>query len=345
VAVPARDLPLRSPWDLAVAGDWLLVAMAGTHQVWAFDSVEETIGVLAGSGRETLEDGSFARAGFAQPSGLALAGSRVYVADSETSSVRYLDLAQGQVRTLVGKGLFDFGDRDGPASEALLQHPIGLGHGPAGLLVADSYNDKIKAVDEETGEVRTWFKGVEGLALREPGGLCQLADGRVIVADTNHHRLLEIEAGGRGAAVLEVKEAAGGTEEPGARSLRVITLKTATVGSGAVTLRIVLEPPPGLELSEGSRVGIRLSAEGPLQVPGEDQGFEVTRGRRAAPVRIAASGPGEGAIEIALDATACSHGDAAACWPLSVRYRLPVRVTENGSAHVLPASLALPDPR
>ena len=38
----------------------------------------------------------------AQPSGLALAPDRLYFADSETSSIRYVDLASGQVHTLVG---------------------------------------------------------------------------------------------------------------------------------------------------------------------------------------------------------------------------------------------------
>src|SRR5262249_18552453 len=95
---PALDVPLRSPWDLAIAGDYVLVAMAGTHQIWAYHRELETLGVLAGSGREAIDDGVFPEATFAQPSGLALAGGRLYVADSETSAVRYLDLTKGEVR-------------------------------------------------------------------------------------------------------------------------------------------------------------------------------------------------------------------------------------------------------
>src|SRR5205085_12592428 len=137
-----------------------------------------------------------------------LDGDRLYVADSETSAVRYLDLEVGQVHTLVGKGLFEFGDRDGLPDRALLQHPLAVAAGPNGLLVADTYNDKIRRVDTHSGEVTTFFATASGVLLKEPGGLCQLGDGRVIVADTNNHRLVEISDGGRAARVIDLVAAA-----------------------------------------------------------------------------------------------------------------------------------------
>jgi hypothetical protein len=33
-AGPAREVDLRSPWDLAIHGEHLYIAMAGTHQIW-----------------------------------------------------------------------------------------------------------------------------------------------------------------------------------------------------------------------------------------------------------------------------------------------------------------------
>ena len=346
-AVPAREIALRSPWDLVVAGEWLLVAMAGTHQVWAYSRLEETIGVLAGSGRESIEDGPFPGATFAQPSGLALAGSRLYLADSETSAVRYLDLTKGEVRTLVGTGLFDFGDRDGPAAAALLQHPMGIAHGPAGLLVADTYNNKVKAVDEETGEVRTWFAAEGGVGLREPAGLCQLPDGRVVVADTNHHRLVEVSAGGRSARVIAVEDAprraVAATDD---RAGGLVRLPAATVGPGEVTLRLRLEPPAGFDLAEGSRVSVRLSAAAPVAVPEEDQGFAVAGSRRGVPVRMRV-GPDPGAtdLDIRVEAVICGHGEGAACWPVAGTYRLPVRVEPRPEAAAsIDAALRLPRP-
>jgi DNA-binding beta-propeller fold protein YncE len=356
--VPAAGMPLRSPWDVAVAGDYLLVAMAGTHQIWALNRPAETLGVLAGSGREAIEDGPFVSASFAQPSGLALSGPRLYLADSETSAVRFLDLPKGEVRTLVGTGLFDFGDRDGVRGNARLQHPLAVAHGPRGLLVADTYNDKIRSVDEETGEVATAFAGGDGVSLREPGGLCQLPDGRIVVADTNHHRLIEIRRDGT-AHVLDVAVEAspatasvqgqgsadrgarseGGVEEEGAS---VFALPRASVGVGDVTLRLRLEPPAGFDLAEGSRVSVRISCTGSLEGPGADQGFTVSGGRRAVPLRLRASGPGEASLEVAIEAVVCSHGDAAACWPVSAIYR--GAVTIGSAAAVIDATLRLPSP-
>jgi DNA-binding beta-propeller fold protein YncE len=342
-AVPATEMPLRSPWDVAVAGDFLLVAMAGTHQVWALNRAAETIGVLAGSGREAIDDGPLATSTFAQPSGLALAFPRLYVVDSETSAVRCLDLARGEVRTLAGKGLFDFGDADGPRGQALLQHPQAVAHGPAGLLVADTYNGKIRSVDEETGEVRTVFVGDGETALREPSGLCQLPDGRVVVADTNHHRLVEISPGGA-ARVLPVAVTpppSGSTGVPGDPA-GPRWLPRALVGVGDLTLRVRLEPPPGFDLAEGSRVSVALAAEGPLAVPAGDVGFDVTGARRAVPVLATTQGTGEATLDVAIDAVVCGRGATEACWPVEGRWRLPVTV--GGGGPVLDLTLRLPAP-
>ncbi|MFI5182840.1 MAG: hypothetical protein ACHQNV_00460, partial [Vicinamibacteria bacterium] len=349
-AVSARRLPLRSPWDVALAGDFVLIAMAGTHQIWAFSRFDETIGILAGSGREGIEDGPFAGAAFAQPSGLALEGPRLFVADSETSAVRCLDLVKGEVRTLVGAGLFDFGDADGPSSEARLQHPVGLSAGPSGVLVADTFNGKIRTVDRESGAVRTWFAADGGVRLTEPAGLCQLEDGRVVVADTNGHRLVVLSQDGGEARVLRVGSPSD-VARPGLSAEEgslVQTLRAVVVAPGDVTLRLRLEPAEGLDLADGSRVSLRVSASSPLVAPAEDQGFQVNGRRRGVPILLKAEAPVEGrdrgSIEVRVDAVMCSHGDAAACWPAARTYRIPFRVAASASAAV-DASLPLSDPR
>ncbi|MFQ5790413.1 MAG: hypothetical protein ACE5JI_08060, partial [Acidobacteriota bacterium] len=204
---PARELALRSPWDLVMARGFLLIAMAGTHQIWAYLPGEKTMAVFAGTGRESIDDGRLDTATFSQPTGLTIDGrdrGRVYVADSETSAIRCLDLDEAQVTTIVGKGLFDFGDIDGPPELARMQHVQDVAWGPNGLLVADTYNDKIKRVDPATGTVETWFSGDHGRTLSEPAGLHQLPDGRVAVADTNHHRLVLIDGQTGQAQVLDV---------------------------------------------------------------------------------------------------------------------------------------------
>ena len=195
---PATTTALSSPWDLALQGRTLYIAMAGTHQVWTLDLDRETVAPFAGTGREGLLDGPLLEAWFAQPSGLALSGTRLYVADSEVSAVREIDLPSGSVRTIVGEDLFVFGDQDGEGDVVRLQHPLGITAGNGALYLADSYNNKVKRVDPATRQVTSWLgSGVAGdrdgageeALFREPGGLCATESG-LFIADTNNHRIV-----------------------------------------------------------------------------------------------------------------------------------------------------------
>jgi thiol-disulfide isomerase/thioredoxin len=140
----AVSVDLSSPWDLAWYDDRVIVAMAGIHQLWWFDPVRRTVGVYAGTTVEALRDGPLAEAWLAQPSGLSAGpDDRLWVADSESSALRFV--ADGALHTAVGQGLFDFGHVDGPATEALLQHPLGVLALPDGaVLVADTYNGAVR---------------------------------------------------------------------------------------------------------------------------------------------------------------------------------------------------------
>ena len=192
---------LRSPWDLAWNGELLFIAMAGSHQIWFHDPATEETDVYAGTGRELRVDGPVDRAAFAQPSGLALVDGSLYIADSEISSIRAIDdlRAFPKARTVCGSGeLFGFGDRDGVGDDVLLQHPLGIAAGDGALWIADSFNHKVKRVEPNTGECVTVFGGLEQLPITtepgfwEPEGLAY-ADGKLYVADTNNHRIVEID--------------------------------------------------------------------------------------------------------------------------------------------------------
>src|SRR5262249_43011805 len=117
---------LSSPWDVAWYDDKVIVAMAGIHQLWWFDPVTRTVGAYAGTTVEALRDGPLHEAWLSQPSGLSASpdGSRLWIADAESSALRWVEA--GEIHTAVGQGLFDFGHVDGPAAQALLQHPLGV---------------------------------------------------------------------------------------------------------------------------------------------------------------------------------------------------------------------------
>ena len=223
---------ISSPWDLLYHNGVLYIAMAGPHQIWQMHINEKTGRIgravpYAGNGVEDIADGPLLPrqpyqqgfASFAQPSGLATDGRRLFVADSEGSAIRSVPFGgNGEVTTLVGpvRSLFDFGDADGVARRVRLQHPLGVAYGDGLLYVADTYNNKIKVIDLETRACRTLAgSGQAGHAdsddprkatFDEPGGLA-VAAGKLFVADTNNHiiRVVDLERGNRVETVTQVE--------------------------------------------------------------------------------------------------------------------------------------------
>lgn len=200
-AADLRAGALSSPWDVAVAEGRLFIAMAGNHQLWSVGFGGEGLRRHSGSLREDIVDGPNAAAALAQPMGLAGGVGPLYFVDAESSAVRQADPnPSGRIVTIVGTGLFDFGDRDGAGEDVLLQHPQAVARAADGrLLVADSYNDALKWVDPATRSASTLVRG-----LHEPSGLA-LAARRAYVADTNAHRIAVVDLAGGRTVSLEVE--------------------------------------------------------------------------------------------------------------------------------------------
>ncbi|MCY2943438.1 MAG: thioredoxin-like domain-containing protein [Planctomycetota bacterium] len=181
----ALAVPLNSPWDVLVQGKALFIALAGHHQIWKMDLEQETIAPFAGNGRETLKDGPLSRSSFAQPSALTTDGVTIWIADSETSSIRSIPLdGNGEVKTLVGLDLFEFGDIDGIGDQVRLQHALGVTYLDGVLYVADTYNSKLKTLDPKTRSSKGFLDG-----FHEPGGISAASNGKLYVADTNNHQI------------------------------------------------------------------------------------------------------------------------------------------------------------
>jgi DNA-binding beta-propeller fold protein YncE/peroxiredoxin len=211
--VPAKESSLSSPWDLALVGSKLYIAMAGVHQIWALDLQAMSLSPFAGTGREGSLDAQNKIAQFAQPSGLVTDGTHLYVADSESSSIRQVELAaDGQTTTVAGSGdLFGFGHTDGPGLSALFQHPLGVALVGDRIFVADTLNSLVRAIDLKKDRVSTVLgtgKTDPGTAdtpnLYEPGGL-SVSGNTLYIADTNHHRILAMNLATMKARVLNVQ--------------------------------------------------------------------------------------------------------------------------------------------
>jgi len=199
--------PLASPWDVALHQGRLYVAMAGLHQLWVCDLKTFVTRAWTGSGGENIIDGPPRSAQLAQPSGLAILDGHIYFADSEVSGIRRASLKTGEVETLIGTGLFEFGFQDGKWKEAKLQHPLGVAVRDGRLLVADSYNHRVRELDLKKRTIRTLLGDEKG-ALFEPSGLAVL-DGALYIADTNHHRILRFDPKTRKSEALPIAVPAG----------------------------------------------------------------------------------------------------------------------------------------
>lgn len=199
---PGPGTALASPWDVLPLRGMLVFANAGTHQIGRIDLDSGRVSRLAGAGPEGLRDGPAAEAHLAQPSGLALSpdGGTLWFADAETSAIRALDLDRGEVRTLAGSGLFDFGHVNGPLAVARFQHCLGIAEWGGRILVADSYNGALRVLDRTDGvsdfdDGRFVCTDSLCLPLAEPAGVVADGSDRILVSDTNNHRIMEYLVG------------------------------------------------------------------------------------------------------------------------------------------------------
>jgi thiol-disulfide isomerase/thioredoxin len=327
---------INSPWDLAVHGSRLLVAMAGTHQVWRFELGNAFGRAYAGTGREDLEDGPAERAALAQPSGLAVAGDTLWIADSEVSAVRGLDLREERVFTVIGEGLFDFGDVDGAYPAARLQHPLGVAAWSGEVLVADSYNHRIKRVEPGSRTVSSLLgdgrpgadDGRGGPRFFEPGGLAVAGD-ELLVADTNNHRVVcaDLASGAwREVAIEGLEPPARADVEPEAgEEAPPATLRD----EGGVTLAVDGGLPADAHPNPEAPLTLRVRAHGRTL-------FQATRTEAEFPVEFAlppvAVEPG--AWHVDLSFAYCTGGDRAVCVPVQRAWRVVVTVAQDGDARL-----------
>ncbi|MGF1426553.1 NHL domain-containing thioredoxin family protein [Kitasatospora sp. LaBMicrA B282] len=330
-AGPAGEVDLSSPWDVAFFDGRVWIAMAGVHQLWAFDPAAGTVAVAAGTTNEGLVDGPVAEAWFAQPSGLAVSadGERLWVADSETSALRWVSRETAErpaaVHTAVGTGLFDFGIRDGAAGQALLQHPLGVTVLPDGsVAVADTYNHALRRFDPATDEVSTLATD-----LREPSGavLVPGEDGGadIVVIESARHRLTR----------LRLPEEAVRVESVAHRTQRAAT----EVAPGALQLDVVFRAPSGQKLDEryGPSTRLLVSSTPPeLLVSGAGKDSALSR------ELVLSAEVGEGVLHVSAMAASCDDDPAIeypACHVHQQDWGVPVKLVAGGATR-LPLVLA-----
>jgi len=211
-AIDVKYAELASPTDIEFYPDSNKIAIAnsGTHQILQYDLIKKKISVLAGNGKEGIDDGSYPQNSLAQTSDLAYYDGKLYFIDSESSSLRVLN-KEGSVKTLIGKGLFDFGYKNGKKETALMQHPLGLTVDDTGIYISDSFNHVIKKYNQHSGELSDFFGSKKGEVLSsaaktefdEPDGIVSFLD-RFYVVDSNNNRVVAINRNKLTSELLDV---------------------------------------------------------------------------------------------------------------------------------------------
>ena len=370
-----RKTALSSPWDLWIHGGDLYIAMAGCHQIWRMRLDESSIGPYAGNAREDIVDGlllppipyELGFSSFAQPSGLTSDGTWLYVADSEGSSIRGVPFVpRGLVKTVVGTShlpggrLFTFGDADGPREQVLLQHPLGVAFDEGQIFVADTYNNKIKAVDPRTGQTKTLAgTGKPGGSDRpaqfdEPAGL-SAAGGKLYVADTNNHAIRVIDLKSTGVTTLTIAglEPPKPGEETSKRpsfagaSREDVAAVAVRPDAGSVHLDVALTLPAGYKINPLAPPSYWIEAVGkdgqPATGPvrrGAIQRWvrlEKPDGRFRISLPVDAS-TGDETLRVGLNYYYCREGAEGICKVGSVVWTVPLQLKADAKTSALSLS-------
>jgi hypothetical protein len=277
------------------------------------------------------------QAALAQPSGITSDGTNLYVADSEISSIRAVSLdPKGQVSTIVGVDLFEFGDVDGQGEMVRLQHPLGVTHYNGVLYVADTYNHKIKAIGPRLATATT-FLGTGKPGLRdgemaqfyEPGGV-SIADGKLYIADTNNHAIRVADLHTKQVTTLQLNgltESAGTNLADGWPNLEEVSVPAQTLRPGQNRMTVTVAIPAPYKLNPGSPLEYRVEVNGASPQQGKRTSIKDGRFPLQIPLLLTT---GKAEVRVALSFVYCRDGDEGVCVIKSLRWTVPAQTASAG---------------
>lgn len=363
---PARSTDINSPWDLQFVDNHLYIAMAGPHQIWIMDNSATTVKPYAGSGREDITNGPLKESALAQPSGITTDGKALYVVDSEGSSVRRIPIGgKGEVTTIVGTSdlpqgrcLFEFGDKDGIGGNARLQHPLGILFHDGELLVADSYNHKIRRVKIEKQELTTFLgDGEPGSRedpprFSEPAGLA-VAGETLYVADTNNHVIRTVDLKSSKVSTLKI-EGLTAPAPPTASSAEASTSKAVSVPAQRVkpgetlNFEVTLELPDEYKLNKQAPLTYRLAAaEAQKLISADDIGQreQIEAPEEGTVLKFSiplAEKSGKAELQITLTYGYCREGTGGLCKLGTATWAVPIELAADAEAASIKLQTAPP---
>jgi thiol-disulfide isomerase/thioredoxin len=336
-----KGVELNSPWDLILIGEKLYIAMAGPHQLWTLDTKTLEAKVHAGTGQENIADGTLKYCALAQPSGITTDGKKLYFADSEVSAVRSADIdPDGRVETLIGEGLFVFGDVDGKFPGARLQHPLGVAFHEGMVFVADTYNHKIKKLNPKTKELTSFIgigkRGVSDgpaskASLNEPAGLC-FAGGNMYIADSNNHliRVCDLKSG-----IVSTMQWKGMEKlvrnRPSLEKAPAPELPIQKVSSATRLLDLKLALPNGTKINPNASSKIKIKSDDAGIIAPSKPEYAVENETISIPI---VSHLGKTKLQVELALYYCDKSNAGLCYFRDAAFTVPIEVSDAGEEKV-----------
>ena len=278
--------------------------------------------------------------------------------------MRSADLTpDGNVHTLIGEVLFDFGDKDGIGNAARLQHPLGIAWHDGKLYVADSYNHKVKVVDPKTksstsllGTGKPGLKDGTTAQFSEPAGITFL-DGKLYIADTNNNLIRVVDLATNTTSTLVVdglspppasnsKSSATGSqvEELTLPNRMQVAVTPQTIKSGTGILIFDIALPKGYHLNKETSIQYKLE-----QKDGSAIKFNSANSGTIKPPKLPITVPIEstqGHSDIRIYATVyyCEEGPNAVCLVKTIDALAPVTVSASSETQDIIINAVLPKP-
>ena len=148
---PATRARIRAPRAIALDGGVLYIADSKNNRIRRVGT-DGVITTVAGTGVAGFggDGGRATAARLNVPRGLTVDGGVLYIADSDNSRIRRVDLSSGIITTLAGNGVRRFAGDGGPAIQASFRNPRGVSFDEAGrLLVADTMNNRVRIIHSD----------------------------------------------------------------------------------------------------------------------------------------------------------------------------------------------------
>jgi len=330
---------LSSPWDLVKIGNSLYVAMAGTHQIWRIDFDKQTAAPFAGTGAEARIDGKIGMSAFGQPSGIVSDGKNLFIADSETNIIRQISLENQTVETLAGGDLFEFGDEDGEGDDVRLQHPLGVENYRGNVLIADTYNHKIKLLNPKTQMVETFLgTGKSGqidgknATFYEPAGL-SIAGEKLFIADTNNHAIRVVDLKTKTVSTLKIegltppKNEERETQEPNLSLIKFPAQELSSKSENSLIFN--LKFPEGYHLNPNAPNRYEITLENGEIIKIENAKLKFKNIPLTVPFQTLKSG--ETVLKAKLNVYYCREDNTGVCLIKTLQWEIPVKITNKKS--------------